>query len=204
MLQRNGAFSSRHSVSIHNNSETSSGNSDLAHPASVSLAENAVCLPPQPCRQERNFRMRRQAAKITARDGKYPQRQKRPLPMAEIPAQTAYLDPTCRSAVRKDWVVVCAVTCEPVSTENSRLLGNLTGNLGHLVVIFASGERIRASDQDLNNDFPVHPSRELATAKRDSMSWKRGSRRRSRHAPLHKKHTALNQKMVDFGGPLFT
>jgi hypothetical protein len=57
------------------------------------------------------------AAKITARDGQYPQRQKRPLPMAEIPAQTAYLDPTWKSAVRKDWVVVCAVACEPVSTE---------------------------------------------------------------------------------------
>jgi hypothetical protein len=45
------------------------------------------------------------AAKITARDGKYPQRQKRPLPTGEIPAQTAYQASTWKSAVRKDWVV---------------------------------------------------------------------------------------------------
>ena len=35
----------------------------------------------------------------------------------EIPAETAYLASSPNNAVCKGWVVVCAVPCEPVSTE---------------------------------------------------------------------------------------
>jgi len=35
--------------------------------------------------------------------------------VAKIPAETASLESTRKSAVWKDWMVVCAVVCEPVS-----------------------------------------------------------------------------------------
>jgi hypothetical protein len=46
----------------------------------------------------------------------------------EIPAETPYLASYQKSAVCEDWMVVCAVICEPVSTRNSLLTGKNTGN----------------------------------------------------------------------------
>ena len=45
------------------------------------------------------------------------QRQKAKMLAAGNPAQTPYLASCRKSAVLEDWVVVCAVPCEPVSTE---------------------------------------------------------------------------------------
>jgi hypothetical protein len=60
--------------------------------------------------------------------GERSQRQKSGNEWSEIPAETPYLALCRKRAVCKDWVVVCAVICEPISIANSRLLGNLTGN----------------------------------------------------------------------------
>jgi hypothetical protein len=60
MLQRNGAFSSRHSVSIHNNSGKSSGNNILPILRPVPSPKTPHACRPNLVRQERNFRMRRQ------------------------------------------------------------------------------------------------------------------------------------------------
>jgi hypothetical protein len=46
----------------------------------------------------------------------------------EIPAKTPYLASYRKPAVCGDWMVVCAVRYEPVSTCNSLLTGKLTGN----------------------------------------------------------------------------
>jgi hypothetical protein len=42
--------------------------------------------------------------------------------------ETALLGCAWKPAFRGDWMVVCAVGYEPVSTEYSLLSGNLTGN----------------------------------------------------------------------------
>src|SRR6202165_2783142 len=47
---------------------------------------------------------------------------------SEIPAETPYLASYRKRAVCGDWMVVCAVICEPVSTRNSLLTGKNTGN----------------------------------------------------------------------------
>ena len=46
----------------------------------------------------------------------------------KIPAETPYLALYRKPVVCGDWMVVWAVRYEPVSRQNSRLLGNLTGN----------------------------------------------------------------------------
>jgi hypothetical protein len=46
----------------------------------------------------------------------------------EIPAETPYLASYRKCAVCGDWMVVCAVRYEPVSTGNSLLTGKNTGN----------------------------------------------------------------------------
>jgi hypothetical protein len=45
----------------------------------------------------------------------------------EIPAETASLRSTTVSAVREDWMVVCAVRYEPVSDCNSLIMAVLQG-----------------------------------------------------------------------------
>jgi hypothetical protein len=45
------------------------------------------------------------ATEIAARDNIRPQRQKNPKPVAQIPAQTAYLNLRGKYPVRRDWVV---------------------------------------------------------------------------------------------------
>jgi hypothetical protein len=51
---------------------------------------------------------------------------------SEIPAETPYLASSQNRAVCGDWMVVCAVRYEPVSTCNSLLTGKLTGNFAFL------------------------------------------------------------------------
>src|SRR5258705_6772582 len=51
---------------------------------------------------------------------------------SETPAETPYLALWRKRAVCKDWMVVCAVRYEPVSTCNSLLTGKLTGNFTFL------------------------------------------------------------------------
>ena len=68
-----------------------------------------------PCRRERNFWMQRPEAQnpperpfLSAETGNVENRRK-------ISAETASFRSTTVSAVREDWMVVCAVVCEPVS-----------------------------------------------------------------------------------------
>ena len=115
MLPRNGAGSSKRSVSIRGN------NDDLAVPKSPLPAANpGLLLSLSLSARNGIFGCRDRAAKITTRDGENPKRQERVRPVAEIPAKTAYLDSTRKTLVRKDWVVVCAVECEPVSAARFR------------------------------------------------------------------------------------
>jgi len=54
--------------------------------------------------------------------------------LAEMPTETTSFESARKSAVWKDWMVVRAVRCEPVSTGDSLLTGKLTGYfsvLGH-------------------------------------------------------------------------
>ena len=56
------------------------------------------------------------------------------------------------SSIPEDWVVVCAVLCEPVSTWNSRLSGNLSGNFEKIRCCrpkpsLISGDLSRASER---------------------------------------------------------
>jgi hypothetical protein len=46
---------------------------------------------------------------------------------ANIPVETAYLESVWKPVVRSDWMVVCAVRYEPVSTSNSLLKALLQG-----------------------------------------------------------------------------
>jgi len=69
--------------------------------------------------------------------------------------------------------VVCAVMCEPVSTTNSRLLGNLIGNLGLLSGFRRVRDEILWRTEILMLKFPVLHNRELRTTYRESKDSKR-------------------------------
>src|SRR5205807_8309688 len=81
--------------------------------------QSIAAVPPnfalKPGRRERNFWMRRQAPKIAAQRRERIQRPKFGNWAAEIPAETPYLASYRKRAVCGDWMVVCAVRCEPVS-----------------------------------------------------------------------------------------
>jgi hypothetical protein len=81
-------------------------------------------------RRERKFSVQRQGSKIPF----FPRRRRiQRLPEAgKSPIWRRKCEDIHRSSIPGDWVVVCAVICEPVSTANSRLLGNLNGNSSHL------------------------------------------------------------------------
>src|ERR1700687_162960 len=54
--------------------------------------------------------------------------------VGKIPAETAYFRSTTVSAVREDWVVVCAVRYEPVSDYKFLRTGQLTGHLAEFAL----------------------------------------------------------------------
>jgi hypothetical protein len=55
--------------------------------------------------------------------------QKVPKPKAEIAAQTAYLNLTRKYPVSRDWMVVQAVSCEPVSRRKFPEIREFTGKM---------------------------------------------------------------------------
>ena len=79
----------------------------------------------------------------------------------EIPAETTSLESPTKCAVWEDWMVVCAVQCEPVSTRNSRFLGNLTGNWPVFGFRTPLSSVFLASNHRVIGEFPVQLNREL-------------------------------------------
>jgi hypothetical protein len=69
--------------------------------------------------------------------------------------------------------VVCAVICEPVSTTNSRLLGNLIGNSALLDLFRRVRDEILGQGEILMPKFPVQRNRELRRTNREFEASKR-------------------------------
>jgi len=72
-------------------------------------------------------------------------------------------------------MVVFAVTCEPVSIENSRLLGNLIGKFDFLSRLQRARDEITGHDEMLMPKFPVQHNRELQWTNRDFRTPKRAA-----------------------------
>ena len=109
---------------------------------------------PKPCRRERKFWMQRPGVK------KPPERA---LLSAEtvnlkigskIPAETASFQSTAVSAVREDWVVVCAVIREPVSAPSGLITGVLQGTLPISALFCQSTPDFGPDDQRLSGRIP--------------------------------------------------
>jgi hypothetical protein len=81
--------------------------------------------------------------------------------LAKIPAETAHLQSTTVSTVQEDWMVVCAVRYEPVSTCNSLLTGKLTGNFSVSGLLEAICKRKAPVPQPLLSKFPAKINREI-------------------------------------------
>jgi hypothetical protein len=75
--------------------------------------------------------------------------------------------------VSEDWVVVCAVRCEPVSIGNSLLTGKLTGNFAILRVLKANLAHETAVPQRLLEQFPAQIIREIFLKIREFFSRNR-------------------------------
>ena len=73
----------------------------------------------------------------------------------------AYLDSTRKTLVRKDWVVVCAVRCEPVSASNSLLAGKMQGILQIWTGLGQNGAVKLLILRGLFREFPMRSCREL-------------------------------------------
>src|ERR1700737_4921756 len=86
---------------------------------------------------------------------------------AKIPTETASLEPARRSVVWKDWMVVCAVRYEPVSTCNSLLTGKLTGNFAIPGLLEAISEAKAPAPQPLLSKFPTKINREIIFGNRE-------------------------------------
>jgi hypothetical protein len=85
-----------------------------------------------------------------------------------IPAETAYLEFSWKPAVRSDWVVVCAVRYEPVSTSNSLLKALLQGIFVKICLFCEFAPDFCTYDQGLTGKFPINANREFLRAIRDS------------------------------------
>ncbi len=78
-----------------------------------------------------------------------------------MPAETACLESARGLTVQLDWMVVCAVRYEPVSTCNSLLTGKLTGNFAISTLLEAISERKTPVPQPLLGKFPTKINREI-------------------------------------------
>jgi hypothetical protein len=86
----------------------------------------------------------------------------------EIPAETASFRSTTVSAVREDWMVVCAVSYEPVSACNSLLTGKLTGNFAISGLLEAiSVRKTPFLPQRFPDNFPAKINREIILGDRE-------------------------------------
>jgi hypothetical protein len=91
----------------------------------------------------------------------------------KIPAETASFRSTTVSAVREDWMVVCAVRYEPVSTCNSLLTGKLTGNFAILGPQKPISLHETTVLQRLFTKFPTQINRENILKNREFLSGNR-------------------------------
>jgi hypothetical protein len=87
--------------------------------------------------------------------------------VAGNPAETPYLASYRKRAVCGDWMVVCAVRYEPVSTCNSLLTGKLTGNFAISTLLEAISERKTPVPQPLLGKFPAKINREIIFRNRE-------------------------------------
>jgi hypothetical protein len=117
--------------------------------------------------------MQRQEPKIDSRDSYFPQRLKSRIEPANIPAETACFQSTTVCAVRKDWMVVCAVRYEPVSGGNSLLTGKLTGNFAILGPQKPISLHETTVLQRLFTKFPTQINRENILKNREFLSGNR-------------------------------
>ena len=85
----------------------------------------------------------------------------------EIPAETPYSESYRKRAVCEDWMVVCAVKYEPVSTSN--VSGFLQGIFANCCLLSENAGEFTASIQSLANSFPKNRNRRLEAANR--VSW---------------------------------
>ena len=74
---------------------------------------------------------------------------------SEIPAETRYLASGRKRSVCEDWMVVCAVSCEPVSKQISLVSGNFTGNFAILGLRDTITCQETATLQPLLEQFPT-------------------------------------------------
>src|SRR5450631_1299501 len=75
---------------------------------------------------------------------------------AKIPTETTYRESAPGFAVSKDWMVVCAVGYEPVSTWNSLLSTVLQGNFRKMRGFAEFWSSIVLQFQSVTAKFPVH------------------------------------------------
>jgi hypothetical protein len=85
----------------------------------------------------------------------------------EIPAETPYFASYRNRTVCGDWMVVCAVRYEPVSTCNSLLTGKLTGNFVVSGLLQAISVQKATVPQPLLSKFPAKINREIIFGNRE-------------------------------------
>jgi len=73
----------------------------------------------------------------------------------ETPAKTLYWTSRRKRPVCGDWMVVCAVRYEPVSTPNSLIRPVLQGIFAKNCLFRESGPDFRSDDQRLSGEFPT-------------------------------------------------
>jgi hypothetical protein len=79
----------------------------------------------------------------------------------KIPAKTPYLASYRKRAVCGDWMVVCAVRYEPVSTGYSLIKADLQGIFAKNCLFCESDPDFGAEDQRLSGKFPTFVNREF-------------------------------------------
>jgi hypothetical protein len=91
----------------------------------------------------------------------------------KIPAETPYLASAEKRTVYEDWMVVCAVRCEPVSIANTLLSGNLSGNFAKFCAFALNRPGIETARQALIGEFPKKANRDFFRSNREFRSTNR-------------------------------
>src|SRR5258705_13586420 len=89
----------------------------------------------------------------------------------EIPAETPYWESYRKRAVCEDWMVVCAVMCEPVSGLISALLQGIFSNC---CLLSENAPRFAALVQWLTSEFPKGRNRPLLALYQGAIFQKQG------------------------------
>jgi hypothetical protein len=94
-----------------------------------------------------------------------------------MPAETACLESARGLTVQLDWMVVCAVICEPVSIANSLLSGKLKGNFAKSGVFGRIRTEIETVVQALVREFPKNVNREFLPIEQGISNREQGNQR---------------------------